>query len=108
MPESGEFSCYGAESHMSADSFSRHEARRAAEVFASENELQLHGELIDGDNEPEKCQYPLYNPPPDFPAGWWVCLAIEKDLGMLKSSVVIGVSKRMGTVRILGEAEDEG
>lgn len=93
---------------MSVDPFSRHEARRAAEAFASENELRLRGKLIDGDSEPDRCKYPLYNPPPNFPAGWWVCLAIDKNLEMLKSSVVIGVSKRTGAVRILGEAGDEG
>ena len=92
----------------SMSSFSKHEAKRAAEAFASENELRLRGELVDGDAEPDRCQYPLYNPPPDFPTGWWVCLAIEQDLGMLKSSLVIGVSKHTGEVRILGEAGDEG
>lgn len=93
---------------MSVDSFSRQEARRAAEEFATENELRLSGELVDGDEEPERCQHPMYDPPPDFPAGWWVCVAIDKNLEMLKSSTVIGVSKRTGAVRILGGAGDEG
>lgn len=93
---------------MSEDSCSSHKARRTVESFARENDLRLRGEFIDGDTEPEKCQYPLYNPPPDFPARWWVCLAIETNLEMLKSSVVIGVSKHTDAVRILGEAGDEG
>jgi len=93
---------------MSVDPFSRKEARRAAEEFASENDLRLSGELVDGDTEPERCQYPIYEPPPGFPTGWWVCTAIEKNLKMLRSSLVIGVSKRTGAVQILGEAGDEG
>ena len=86
---------------------SRSEAEGAA-CQGNENDLRLSGELVDGDTEPERCQYPIYEPPPGFPTGWWVCTAIERNLKMLRSSLVIGVSKRTGAVQILGEAGDEG
>ena len=83
-------------------------AAHLARAYALERGLECVGPVMDGAQEPERCAFPLYMAPDDYPHGWWVSLAVDLQPGLLTSSRVIGVSKRTGDVRVLGSAGDEG
>lgn len=83
-------------------------ARRIADEFARTQGLMLVGPVLDGEAEPERCDFPIYMLPPDYPEGWFVVLAIDEEPIALRSSRVIGVSKWTGAARLLGDAGDEG
>ena len=50
-------------------------ARRIADEFARTQGLVLVGPVIDGEAEPDRCSFPIYILPRDYPAGWYVVLA---------------------------------
>jgi hypothetical protein len=83
------------------------EATRAAADFARENGLRMARGLWDGSEVPPDAG-PLYNPPPDYPVGWWLGLATHDPPTVIRSSVVVGVSKWTGAVEVLGDSGDEG
>ena len=83
-------------------------ARRIADEFARERGLVLVGPVVDGEEEPERCAFPIYNVPHDYPASWYVVLAVDEQPVALRSSRVIGISKQTGVAHLLGDAGDEG
>jgi hypothetical protein len=93
---------------MTSEHISIVTARRIADEFARERGLVLVGPVLDGEAEPERCNVPIYLKPPDYPASWYVVLAIDEHADVLRSSRVIGVSKRTGEAHLLGDAGDEG
>jgi hypothetical protein len=64
--------------------------------------------MRDGDAEPERCAFPVYLMPSGYPSEWWVVPAGDEHPVILRSSRVIGVSKRTGEAHLLGDAGDEG
>jgi hypothetical protein len=92
---------------MSTGSTSEADARRAADEFARERGLVLVGHVLDGDMEPERCASPIYTVLSGFPTEWWVVLAVDEHAEVLRSSTVIGISKRTGVAHLLGDAGDE-